>query len=102
VLACEEFLDRKAFQQSWSTEIHGGAVELTRGTPGNPGYWLAKGQVGDGDQLSLVGTVISASAAYRGREGTAKFDGQFGTNGYASSGGFGKRRCTLNMARASG
>ncbi len=101
-LACEEFLDLKAFQRSWSTEIRGGAVELARGTPGNPGYWMAKGQVGDSDRLLLVGTVIAASAAYRGQESRARFDGQFGPRGYEGSGGFGKRRCTLEMTRASG
>jgi eukaryotic-like serine/threonine-protein kinase len=101
-LACEAFSDLQAFRRTWSTEIRNGVVELTKGTPGNPGYWYTKGQIGNSDHLLLVGTVIAASAAYRGKESVARFDGPFGPQGYEATGGFGRRHCTLKMARATG
>ncbi len=101
-LACEAFMELAATRRAFPTEIRGGEVDLSRGTPGNPGYWRVQGKVGDSDRLALVGTVIAAAAATRGKQAPARFDGQFGAKGYESTGGFGKRRCTLAMTRASG
>jgi serine/threonine protein kinase len=94
--------DLQAFRRTWPTDIRHGVVELSKGRPGNPGYWYTKGQIGDSDHLLLVGTVIAASAAYRGKESLARFDGQFGPQGYEATGGFGKRHCTLKMTRSAG
>lgn len=101
-LECEAFMELQATHRVSATEIRGGKVQLSRGTPGNPGHWQVEGQVGDSDRLTLAGTVIAASAAYRGQESRARFEGQFGLKGYEGTGGFGKRRCTLNMVRANG
>jgi len=101
-LACEPFMELQAFRRTFPTEIRGGDVRLTRGTPGSPGYWQVQGRVGDTDQLALVGTVIATSQAFRGKENPARFNGQFGARGYEGAGGFGKRRCTLTMTRAGG
>jgi hypothetical protein len=99
-LACDAFMELQAFKRDYSTEIRDGNIQLSAGTPGQPGYWRVQGKVGEGDRLTLAGTVIAASQAYRGQENSARFDGRFGTGGYEGAGGFGKRRCTLTMTRA--
>ncbi|MCL4799055.1 MAG: serine/threonine protein kinase [Burkholderiales bacterium] len=99
-LACEQFMEMQAFRRAFPTEIRDGVVELSRGTPGTPGYWRVRGQVGESDRLALVGSVIAASQAFRGKENPARFDGQFGPRGFEATGAFGKRRCTLALARA--
>jgi hypothetical protein len=100
VLDCDPFMERQAMHRVSPTEIRAGKVQLSRGTPGKPGYWQVEGQVGDSDRLTLAGTVVAGAAAIRGRQGPARFDGHFGPNGYEGTGGFGKRPCTLKMVRA--
>jgi hypothetical protein len=99
-LACDQFMELQAFRREYPTEIRDGHVQLSAGKAGSPGSWRVQGRVGEGDRLTLVGTVIAASQAYRGQENPARFDGRFGSAGYEGSGGFGKRRCTLAMTRA--
>jgi hypothetical protein len=99
-LSCDPFMEREAFRQDWATEIRGGEVRLTRGTPGQPGYWEAQGRVGDGGRLLLTGTNIAGAKAYYGRTSPTRFEGQFGARGYEGAGGFGLRTCTLKLVRA--
>ncbi len=99
-MACDPFMEQEAVRFDWPTEIRGGEVQLTRGTPGQPGYWQMQGRIGDGDRLTLVGTNIARSKAYYGQNAPARFDGRFGADGYEGVGGFGKRNCTLRLTRA--
>jgi hypothetical protein len=99
-LACDQFMELQAFRREYPTEIRDGHVQLSAGKAGSPGSWRIQGRVGEGNRLTLVGTVIAASQAYRGQENPARFDGRFASAGYEGSGGFGKRRCTLTMTRA--
>jgi len=99
-LACDPFMERQPFRHEWTTEIRDGEVQLTGGTAGQPGYWQAKGRIGDGNRLTLTGTNIAGAKAYYGQTSPTRFDGHFGAAGYEGTGGFGKRTCTLRLVRA--
>jgi serine/threonine-protein kinase len=101
-LACDAFMEQKAFRRDYPIEFRGGETQIASGTPGQPGSWLMRGRVGDDDRLRLVGSGHAVSAAYRGQPFDARFDGRFGPSGFEGAGAFGKRRCTLAMTRAGG
>ncbi|MCX7893926.1 MAG: hypothetical protein N2544_16355, partial [Burkholderiales bacterium] len=99
-LECEPFEEMRASRSAYPIEIHGGEVAITRGTEGQPGYWLLQGKVTDDGRLRLAGPFVSSTQKYRGQPGRARFDGQFGPSGYAAAGTFGARKCSITMARA--
>jgi len=110
--ACEAFQERPFFTDKKSLTVQGGEFVIVDGTPGQPGYSRISGRASENGTLVLDGTGVSNAAASRGNEYRAYLEGRAviagfalsdaGDEGFALSGKYGARKCTLRIRRAGG
>jgi len=79
-----------------AAQVHGGAVEMRSGTPGQTGYRELIGQIAPDGSVELNGFGFSGSDAHRYRIWAS---GRFQGNQFQGSGGEGDRSCIVELVR---
>ncbi len=110
--ACDAFQERPFFTDKKSLTVQGGEFVIVDGAPGQPGYSRISGRASENGTLVLEGTGVSNAAASRGNEYQAYLEGRAviagfalsdaDDEGFALSGKYGARKCTLRIRRAGG
>jgi hypothetical protein len=101
--SCDAFQERPAFSDRKTlVTVRGGEFVVVFGTVGQPGYSRVEGRASDNGTLYLDGNGISIANASRGREYRAHLQGRLGDDGFALSGKYGARQCTLQIRRTGG
>jgi class 3 adenylate cyclase len=97
ILECLPTKTRNAFFDSAEATIRNGQLSFKRGNPGDADYFMARGQIHDGDQLLILGERFSR---IKKRSFPMEFDGTFTQlNRFESNGNLGRRQCTLQLVR---
>ena len=97
--SCDAFEEFPPQVTSWKLTVSDGEFVITRGTPGQPGYNLAKGRPGEDGSLVLSGNGIGSSKRYVGAPHPVFFQGRLEGDRFVLKGALGERSCTLVLAR---
>ena len=101
MFACDTFEGDQSFAgRPVNVSVQGDAFVLERGTREQPGWFSLRGTPDASGNLQLLGSGISGIAAYRGKPYAATDTGRLEGDRYEGRGLFGRRNCTISMARA--
>jgi len=101
MFACDTFEGDQSFAgRPVNVSVQGDAFVLERGTREQPGWFSLRGTPDASGNLQLLGSGISGIAAYRGKPYAATVTGRLEGDRYEGRGLFGRRNCTISMARA--
>jgi class 3 adenylate cyclase len=98
--SCEAFKDRPAVVHRFSATVSKGEFLLERGQRGQPGYQNLRGKPAEDGSLVLTGIFTPRIPRYPGQEAPAYFEGRFDGERFTLKGMYGKRGCSLVIARA--
>ena len=96
---CEAYEELPSQVVTSSLSVKGGEFVLSVGTPGQPGYSLARGRPGDDGVLTLRGEGIAVSKRFAGMSHPVFFRGRSENDRFVLKGGLGDRNCSLVLAR---
>jgi hypothetical protein len=97
--SCATFRNLPASSDRWSFAVRQGEFVLEHGTPGLPFYNRVTGRLAADGSLVLTGTGISGAQGTVGQEISARFEGRLDGDHGVLQGRYGRRDCTLTLAR---
>ncbi len=100
--SCEAFRNRPAFVDRFAATVSKGELLVERGQRGHPGYQNLRGKPAKDNSLVLTGIFTPGRPRYPGQEAPAYFEGRFDGERFTLKGRYGKRGCSLVIARAGG
>jgi class 3 adenylate cyclase len=100
--SCEAFKDRPAVVHRFPATVSKGEFLLERRQRGQPGYQILRGKPGEDGSLILTGIFTPGIPRYPGQEAPAYFEGRFDGERFTLKGKYGRRGCSLVIARAGG
>ncbi len=80
--------------------IRGGQVVIERGQPGQPFYFMIRGNISEDGSLVFLGSGISGPSRYLGQSFPIRIAGRFTGDVYQGEGRFGGRQCSMTLTRA--
>jgi class 3 adenylate cyclase len=98
--ACAGFEEIPAGTFNSRVTVRGGEFVVEPGVRGQAGYWHVSGSPAGDGSLVLTGMYIPRTKARVSQEGRARFDGRLIGDHFVLDGRFGRRNCSLTMARA--
>jgi len=96
---CEAYEELPSQVASWNLSVKDAEFVLAVGTPGQPGYSLARGRPGEDGVLTLRGDGIAISKRFLGRPQPVFFRGRTDGGRIVLQGTLGDRNCTLVLGR---
>jgi len=96
---CEAYEDLPLQVANSKLSVKDGEFVVTTGTPGQPGYSLAKGRPDESGKLVLRGDGIAVAKRFLGRPHPIYFLGRIDGQRFHLNGQVGDRNCTLVLAR---
>src|SRR5882672_7956862 len=97
--SCEAYEELPVQEATSNLSVKGGEFVVVVGTPGQPGYSLARGIPNDDGLLSLSGDGIAISKRFLGKAQPVYFRGRADGDRFVLKGTLGDRNCTLVLAR---
>jgi predicted Ser/Thr protein kinase len=96
---CEAYEELPSQTASWTLTVKGGEFVVATGTPGQPGYSIARGRPSPAGALVLLGDGIASSKRFAGQSQLVSFNGRAEGERFTLKGALGDRNCTLVLAR---
>lgn len=97
--SCEAYEELPAQVATASLSVKGGEFVVAVGTPGQPGYSLARGIPNDDGVLTMRGDGLAISKRFLGMSHPVYFRGRADGDRFTLKGTLGDRNCTLALAR---
>jgi serine/threonine-protein kinase len=97
--SCEAYEDLPVQTATSNLSVKGGEFIVVVGTPGQPGYSVARGRPNDDGILDLSGDGIATAKRFLGKPHPVYFRGRADGDRFVLKGTLGVRDCTLELTR---
>ncbi len=100
--SCEPFRDRPAVADQFLATVNKGEFLVERGERGQPAYQNLHGKPADNGSLILTGVASPGARWFTGQEYPVYLEGRFDGERFLLKGTYGRRPCSVTIARAGG